>query len=48
MEKGVEFVRCLKLFSFQRAHMYVTNEHLGAKEKSVKDSAFHKSRSKML
>lgn len=44
----MEFVRCLKLFSFQHVHMYVTNEHLGAKEKSVKDSAFHRYHSKML
>lgn len=48
IEKGMEFVRCLNLFSFQCVRMYVTNEHLGAREKSVKDSAFHKSPSKML
>lgn len=48
IEKGMEFVRCLNLFSFQCVHMCVTNEHLGAREESVKDSAFHRSPSKML
>lgn len=33
---------------FLRVHMFVTNEHLREKEKSVQDSAFHRSHSKML